>query len=87
MSQRMIKHMRDILVALIDETSAIPSGVMDCIIGQFQDAKEVSSSDIPAADQGVDLTSQTTQTLPFLLIQDVCNKTAQKLTRMIYTVS
>ena len=44
MSKNLIRHMYDILSALIEEAPAIPAGVMDCIISQFekQQAKEVS---------------------------------------------
>lgn len=42
MSKTLIRHMRDILVALIEEASPIPSGVMDCIIARFEAQVEVS---------------------------------------------
>jgi sister-chromatid-cohesion protein PDS5 len=42
MSKTLVRHLRDILVALIEEASPIPSGVMDCIIAQFEAQAHVS---------------------------------------------
>jgi sister-chromatid-cohesion protein PDS5 len=42
MSKSLIRHMRDIMIELLEESSAVPQGVMDCIITQFESRKEVS---------------------------------------------
>ncbi|WVQ98079.1 hypothetical protein IAU59_005201 [Kwoniella sp. CBS 9459] len=36
MNKVLIRHLRDILVALVEESTSIPSGVMDCLIEQFE---------------------------------------------------
>ncbi|XAO21334.1 hypothetical protein I312_100083 [Cryptococcus bacillisporus CA1280] len=36
MNKTLMRYMRDILVAIIEEASSLPAGVMDCIIGQFE---------------------------------------------------
>jgi hypothetical protein len=45
MNKTLLGYMVDILTALVDECASIPSGVMDCLITQFENAAEVSSSD------------------------------------------
>lgn len=40
MSKNLIRHMYEILSVLIDEASSIPTGVMDCIISQFEKQRE-----------------------------------------------
>jgi sister-chromatid-cohesion protein PDS5 len=42
MSKNLIRHLVDILVAVVEESSSIPSGVMDCIVSQFTDFASVS---------------------------------------------
>ncbi|KAK8847427.1 hypothetical protein IAR55_005285 [Kwoniella newhampshirensis] len=36
MSKTVIRYLRDILVALAEEATALPAGVMDCIVSQFE---------------------------------------------------
>nr|XP_018265446.1 uncharacterized protein I303_01812 [Kwoniella dejecticola CBS 10117]OBR87604.1 hypothetical protein I303_01812 [Kwoniella dejecticola CBS 10117] len=36
MNKTLIRYLRDILVALIEEASQLPQGVMDCLISQFE---------------------------------------------------
>ncbi|WWC86884.1 uncharacterized protein L201_001763 [Kwoniella dendrophila CBS 6074] len=36
MNKTLIRYLRDILVALIEESSSLPQGVMDCLINQFE---------------------------------------------------
>ncbi|OXM77000.1 sister chromatid cohesion protein PDS5 [Cryptococcus neoformans Bt63] len=36
MNKTLMRYMRDVLVAIIEEASSLPTGVMDCIIGQFE---------------------------------------------------
>ncbi|WWD07643.1 hypothetical protein V865_005744 [Kwoniella europaea PYCC6329] len=36
MNKTLIRHLRDILVSLIEEAHQIPQGVMDCLISQFE---------------------------------------------------
>ena len=43
MSKNVIRYMVSILVAVVEECGAIPSGVMDCIIDQFERYAKVSS--------------------------------------------
>lgn len=42
MSKNLIRHMRDIMVELLEEASSVPPGVMDCIISQFENQDDVS---------------------------------------------
>jgi len=42
MSKNLIRHLVDILVAVVEESSSMPSGVMDCIVSQFTDFASVS---------------------------------------------
>jgi sister-chromatid-cohesion protein PDS5 len=42
MSKNVIRHLTEILVCLVDEATAMPAAVMDCIIGQFADFATVS---------------------------------------------
>lgn len=44
MNKTLMRYMRDILVAIIEEASSLPAGVMDCIIGQFEMYASVSIS-------------------------------------------
>ncbi len=45
MSKNLLRHLVDILVAVIEESGSIPSGVMDCIVSQFTDYASVSEVD------------------------------------------
>lgn len=42
MSKNLIRHMRDIMIELLEEASSVPSGVMDCIVTQFEQKVDVS---------------------------------------------
>lgn len=44
MNKTLMRYMRDVLVAIIEEASSLPTGVMDCIIGQFEMYASVSTS-------------------------------------------
>ena len=44
MNKTLMRYMRDVLVAIIEEASSLPAGVMDCIIGQFEMYASVSIS-------------------------------------------
>jgi len=44
MSKNVIRHLADILVCLVDEATAVPAGVMDCIISQFTQFASVSTA-------------------------------------------
>jgi len=83
MSKSVIRHLGEILVCLVDEAQVVPAGVLDCIIGQFTEFASVSSppSSYCKADE------QRPETPSFQLIVDVCNKTAERLTRPVYAVS
>lgn len=41
MNKTLIRHLVDILVACLEESASIPSGVMDILIGQFKDYASV----------------------------------------------
>jgi hypothetical protein len=41
MSKNVIRHMTEILVCLVDEATAVPPAVMDCIIAQFDEFANV----------------------------------------------
>jgi uncharacterized membrane protein len=42
MSKNIIRHLTNILIALVEESSAVPQGVMDVIIDQFTKHASVS---------------------------------------------
>lgn len=42
MSKNIIRHLVNILVAVLDEAASVPPGVMDCIIAQFENYSDVS---------------------------------------------
>lgn len=50
MSKNVIRHLTEILVCLLEESPTVPSGVMDCIIGQFDEYASVSSTFSNLAD-------------------------------------
>ena len=54
MSKNVIRHLTDILVCLIEESPTIPSGVMDCIIGQFTEYASVSPPYLRCPADGVE---------------------------------
>jgi len=41
MSKNIIKHLTIILICLLDESTTVPSGVLDCIIDQFSNHASV----------------------------------------------
>lgn len=43
MSKNIIRHLTNILIALVEESSAVPQGVMDVIIDQFTKHASVSA--------------------------------------------
>lgn len=42
MSRNLFKHLVMILTIIIEEVATVPSGIMDCIITQFENYAEVS---------------------------------------------
>jgi hypothetical protein len=44
MSKNVIRHMTEILVCLVDEATAVPPAVMDCIVAQFDEFATVRPS-------------------------------------------
>lgn len=83
MSKSVIRHLGEILVCLVDEAHQVPAGVLDCIIGQFTEYASVRP--LPLFHSHAN--EQRPETPSFQLIVDVCNKTAQTLTRPVYAVS
>jgi sister-chromatid-cohesion protein PDS5 len=84
MSKSLIRHMRDIMIELLEEASSVPSGVMDCIISQFEGRIGVSFELRVIEGHDKLKLCQDQNTPAFQLIQDVCNKTHHRLVRMIY---
>lgn len=82
MSKNIIRHMADILMALIDEAQPLPSGVMDCLILQFEKYGLVRALMMVKM-----LTIQKPDTPSFMLAVDVVNGTADKLQRLVHAVS
>ena len=83
MSKNLIRHLVEILVAVVEESSSIPSGVLDCIVGQFETYGMVSWT---SRRLEADL-SQKPDSPSFQLIVDVCNRTPSKFQRPIFAVS
>ncbi|ORY30387.1 armadillo-type protein [Naematelia encephala] len=61
MSKNIIRHLVNILVALVEESSVIPSGVLDCIINQFE--TYASKPDTPSFQLIVDVCNKAPERL------------------------
>ncbi|KAK4687777.1 sister chromatid cohesion protein PDS5, partial [Tremellales sp. Uapishka_1] len=61
MNKSLIRHLAEILSTLIDESASIPSGVMDCLIRQFENY--ASSPETPSFQLAVDVCNQTAERL------------------------
>jgi sister-chromatid-cohesion protein PDS5 len=83
MSKNIIRHMTNILIALLEESVSMPSGVMDCIIGLFSHPSV--RSEIRTCD--CKLIAQKSDTPAFQLLVDVCNGASVRLQRPFYAVS
>lgn len=84
MSKNLIRHMRDIMIELLEEASSVPSGVMDCIINQFESQSQVSFYPNPSSSFCQLANSQNPNMPAFQLVQDVCNKTHHRLARAVF---
>ena len=85
MGKTVIRYLVNVLAAIVDESATIPSGVMDCIIDQFEKYSSVCARHHRVPSRAEIQKSEPTS--GFLLIKDVCNAAPRRLRRPILAVS